>query len=509
MYCRPPLVQQGSAAKLNTMPATDGSQRRPLILAACMVAMFMAAIEATIVSTAIPTIVADLGGFSLFGWVFGAYLLAQSVTIPIYGRLADLFGRKRVLFFGIAVFLAGSTLCGFATSMVALIGFRALQGLGAGAILPISSTIIGDIYAPSERAKLQGWLSSVWGFAAVLGPLLGAFIVTQLSWSVIFWLNLPIGVAAVVALSVFFKEQVAPRPHSIDFVGAGLIVVAVGLLMLALLQARALGWWTLAVLAVSAVAFVVLVAQEKVAAEPMLPLGLWRNRSILAGTLGSGAIGAAMMGCTAFLPVYIQGVLGLPVLVGGTALAVMSITWPIASTLGGRLMLVTSYRFNVVLGGALLLVGSVLLPLVLNSGSMLGVNLATAIIGAGLGLSSSTFMVSVQSAAVAHLRGIATASTVFARMAGSALGTAMLGAVLNLWLPPSRTGDPVQILMDHAARAALAPADLVALAAAVNAALYLVFWAGALLAAGALALAFLMPRDLKPGHAAEGRATAG
>ena len=441
---------------------SEGAQRRPLILAACMLAMFMAAIEATIVSTAIPTIVADLGGFSLFGWVFGAYLLAQSVSIPIYGRLADLFGRKRVLFVGIAVFLLGSTLCGFATSMVALIGFRALQGLGAGAILPISSTIIGDIYAPAERAKLQGWLSSVWGIAAVLGPLLGALVVTRLNWSVIFWLNLPIGAAAVLALSVFFKEQKLERPHSIDFAGAALIVVAVGLLMLALLQARSLGWWTLLVLAVSGVGFVLLVAQEKVAAEPMLPLGLWRNRSILAGTLGSGAIGAAMMGCTAFLPVYVQGVMGQPVLVGGTALAVMTITWPIASTLGGRLMLRTSYRFNALLGGVLLLIGAVALPLVLSFGSILGVDAATAVMGAGLGLSSSTFMVSVQSAAIPRLRGIATASTVFARMAGSALGTAMLGAVLNLWLPASLAGDPVQILMDHTARAALAPAELAA-----------------------------------------------
>ncbi len=475
-------------------------QNRPLILAACMLAMFMAAIEATIVSTAIPTIVADLGGFSLFGWVFGAYLLAQSVTIPIYGRLADLFGRKAVLFFGIAVFLIGSTLCGLASSMFALICFRALQGLGAGAILPIASTIIGDIYAPTERAKIQGWLSSVWGFAAVLGPLLGAFIVTQLSWSVIFWLNLPIGLLTIAALAAFFKETVQPRRSRIDFAGAALIVLAVGTLMMALLQVRALGWWTVPLLVLSAAAFVALVAQERVAPEPMLPLDLWRNPMILAGTLGSGALGAAMMGCTAFLPVYIQGVLGMPVLIGGVALALMSVSWPIASTLGGRLMLRTSYRFNIVLGGVLLLLGCGMLPLVLQAGSLIGIDVATATIGAGLGLCNSTYMVAVQSVAVAHMRGIATASTVFARMVGSALGTALLGAVLNLRIGDSGAGDPVQILMDHSARAALAPGALATLAGTVNAGLYLVFWVGAGLGALAFALTFLTPRGLRPGH---------
>jgi EmrB/QacA subfamily drug resistance transporter len=477
--------------------------RRPFVLAACMLAMFMAAIESTIVATAIPSIVEDLGGFRLFGWVFGAYLLAQSVTIPIYGRLADLYGRRRVLFFGAAVFLVGSTLCGFAPSMLALILFRALQGLGAGAILPIASTIIGDIYTPYERAKMQGWLSSVWGFAAVVGPLLGAFIVTSLSWSVIFWINLPVGAAAIAALAVFYPEVVQRRPHRIDFAGAALMVAAVGLLMASLLQARALGWWVLAPLALSATSFAALIAQERVASEPLLPLGLWRNRMILAGNLGSLAIGAAMMSCSAFLPVYIQGVMGLPVLAGGTALALMSTCWPIASTIGGRLMMIRSYHFNVTLGGAILLAGSVALPVSLKGGSLLGADIAAGVIGAGLGLCSSTFLVAVQSAAAQHVRGIATASTVFCRMTGSALGTAVLGAVLNLRLGGLFQGDPVQTLMDRDARAALATSELARLAAAVDGALHLVFWAGAGLALLAFALAFLTPRGINPRNVVE------
>ena len=475
--------------------------RRPLILAACMLAMFMAAIEATIVATAIPTIVADLGGFALFGWVFGAYLLAQAVSIPIYGRLADLYGRKQVMFTGTAIFLVGSTLCGLAPSMLALILFRAVQGLGAGAILPIASTIVGDIYTPAERARVQGWLSSVWGFSAVVGPLLGAFIVTSLHWSVIFWVNLPIGVAAVAALAVFFPETRQSRPRRIDYAGAVLMVLAVGLLMFALMQASTLGWWTFAILGASALAFTALAFQARTVAEPLLPFGLWRNRTILAGNLGCIAIGATMMGCSAFLPVYIQGVRGLPVLAGGTAVALMSIGWPLAATLGGRLMLVTSYRFNIILGGAILVVGAVILPLAMQGEGLFWIDIAAFIIGVGLGLGSSTFMVAVQSAADQPMRGIATASTVFARMVGSALGTAILGAVLNFGLAGRFGADPVQTLMDPPARAALAAPDLARLSGAVDVALHHVFWVAAALAVLTFAIAFLTPGGLRPTNA--------
>ena len=477
-------------------PARD---RRPLILAACMLAMFMAAIEATIVATAIPSIVADLGGFALFGWVFGAYMLAQSVTIPIYGRLADLYGRKRMLFIGTALFLAGSTLCGLAPSMPALIVFRALQGLGAGAIVPIASTIVGDIYAPAERARIQGWLSSVWGISAITGPLLGALIVEHLSWSVIFWINLPFGAATIAALALFYPEKPAFRRHASDFPGAVLMVITVGSLMLALLQFQSLGWWSLALLALSAAACAGLIIQERTARDPLLPLALFNTPMIRAGTIGSAAIGAAMMGCSAFLPIYIQGVLGRSVLAGGTALALMSISWPIASTLGGRLMLVTSYRFNVVLGGAILLAGSLLMPLMLQAGSLPGANLASFIIGAGLGLCSSTWMVAVQGAAAQHQRGIATAATVFARQAGAAIGTALLGAVLNLRLGHALSGDPVQTLMDPAARATLPPPALSALSTAVQSALHAVFWATAALSLLAALVTLMTPGRLRPG----------
>jgi EmrB/QacA subfamily drug resistance transporter len=488
------------------MSQTLPAGRRPLVLAACMLAMFMSAVEATIVATAMPTITAELGGFALFSWVFAAYLLAQAVTIPIYGRLADLFGRKRVFFFGAALFLVGSTLCGFAPSMLMLVAFRALQGLGAGAILPVSQTIIGDIYSPAERAKIQGLLSSIWGFSAIIGPLLGAFIVDHLSWSLIFWINLPIGVAAITTLADFLPEAKLRRPHSIDVAGAVLLVLSVGTLMIALLHAVHLGWWVAPMIGFSVVCLLLLLAQERRSSEPLLPLGMWRDRTIVAGNVGGLAIGAAMMATSAFLPTYVQAVMGHDAIAAGVILTLLSVGWPIASTLGGRLMLVTSYRTTAVLGGVLLMGGSAMLPLL--GRDLVWAGVAATLIGGGMGLGSTTFMVSVQNAATHNMRGIATASTVFMRMLGSSLGTAVLGAVLNFGLAGSvlQFGDPVQTLMDPAKRAAL-PADAVErLTDAVSGALHGVFWTATALGALAFAAAWLMPAALRPGHAAEGQA---
>jgi EmrB/QacA subfamily drug resistance transporter len=478
---------------------STAGDRRAWILAACMAAMFMAAVEATIVATAMPTIVASLGGFSIFSWVFSAYLLAQAVTIPIYGRMADLYGRKRVFYAGATLFLIGSALCGFAGSMPALIGFRALQGLGAGAIMPITQTIIGDIYSPVERGRVQGALSSVWGVSAILGPLLGAAIVQHLHWSLVFWVNLPIGPVSMLLLGLFLRETAPARRHRIDVAGAVLTVLASGSLMLALLQLATLGWWAAALLLFSALAWVLLVVQERRAAEPMLPLALWRDRTILAGNLGGFAIGAVAMGVSAYLPTYVQGVMGRSALIAGMALAAMSLGWPIASTLCGRLMLVTSYRVTAILGGGALVGGSLVLVALQPGSGPLWAGAGAFLIGAGMGLSNTTFVVSAQNAAGWQLRGIATSSTMFMRMIGSALGTALLGAVLNLSLPAR--GDPVQMLMDPARRAGLAADDLGRLSGAVADGLHQVYGAALALAVLALALAWVTPGGVGLRHA--------
>src|SRR5271169_6479250 len=208
-----PTIRQHLAEQ----PPPVAKPARRMVLVAVMMAIFMAAIDLSIVATAMPTIVAELGGFHLFSWTFAAYLLAQAVTIPIYGRLADLYGRKRVFFAGASLFLLGSTLCGFAWGMVPLILFRGLQGAGAGAVLPIATTIVGDLYSPAERARIQGFISGIWGVAAVIGPTLGAFLVEHFSWSLVFWINLPIGAATVVMFSRFLQEHQRPHSRSIDY----------------------------------------------------------------------------------------------------------------------------------------------------------------------------------------------------------------------------------------------------------------------------------------------------
>ena len=412
------------------------SARRTLVLAACLMATFMAAVESSIVATAMPTIVADLGGFNLFSWVFAVYLLTQAVSIPVYGRLADIYGRKKVFYFGAGLFLVGSTLCGFAGNMVTLILFRALQGFGAGGVQPIATTILGDIYSPTERAHVQGLVSSVFGIAAVLGPSLGAFLVEQVSWQLVFWVNLPIGVAAIVMIATFLEEPVAasPAPHRLSGfaaadggdhradarAGAGRQPVAHG--------ARSI------VGAIGIATLVALAVHESSTPEPMLPLDLWRTPHHRRGSFGGAVISAVMMGVSAFLPTYVQGAMGRSALAGGLVLGAMSVTWAVASFYGGRLMVRTTYRLTAVLGTLALIAGSAVLITLTPERGVVWASTGSLLIGIGMGLCNTTFIVSIQAAVPWHQRGAATSSCMFLRFVGQSLGAASFGAVLNLTL---------------------------------------------------------------------------
>ncbi|MFS2223153.1 MFS transporter [Pantoea sp. B65] len=468
---------------------------RHWILIAAMLAMFMAAIEVTIVATAMPTIVTELGGFSQFGWVFSIYLLTQAVSVPIYGRLADLWGRKRVFFTGTSLFLLGSVLCGFASSMGWLILFRAFQGLGAGAIMPLTSTIVADIYAPKERAGIQGWLSSVWGFAAIIGPLTGAWIVQHFNWALIFWVNVPVGLISMLMLARWLPEMQVTQRHRLNLAGSGWLMLCVSSLLVALLQAESLGYWSLAFLLWSLVCGYALVRNEQQAKEPLFPLAIWRSRVIVAGNAGNLIIGAAMMGISAFLPTWIQGVNGGTPLQAGSALAMMSIGWPLASAISGNLMQRTSYRFTAQLGALLLIVGSALLLMLQRDSSMLHAGFSAFVIGTGMGMTSTTFLVSVQNSAEFHIRGICTASIMFSRMLGSALGTALMGAVLNYNLMLRLPGqpDPVQQIMSEGERLALHQDTLHQMVVEVAASLHWVFVASLLIALTSLLIARAMP----------------
>ena len=467
---------------------------RPWILVACMLAMFMAAIEVTIVATAMPTIIAQLGGFAQFGWVFSGYLLTQAVSVPIYGRLADLWGRKCIFFIGTSLFLLGSVLCGLAESMIWLIVFRALQGLGAGA-MPVTLTIVADIYSPRERAGIQGWLSSVWGVAAIIGPLTGAWIVQHFSWALVFWVNLPLGIISMLMLARWLPAHQQTSAQRLNISGSAWLMLSVSALLVALLQAEALGYWLLLFLAVALIAGFILLRHERNAEAPLFPLAIWRSRTIVAGNAGNLIIGAAMMGISAFLPTWIQGINGGSPLQAGSALAMMSIGWPLASTLCGRLMLHTSYRFTAQLGALLLIAGMALLLMLHADSSLIQAGFAAFVIGTGMGMTSTTFLVSVQNSADFSIRGICTASIMFSRMLGSALGTALMGAVLNynllLRLPDAH--DPVQQIMSPERRQALDGGTLQQMTTQIAASLHWVFIMSLVIAVGSLFIAWTMP----------------
>jgi EmrB/QacA subfamily drug resistance transporter len=473
---------------------------RKLILAACMAASFMAAVEATIIATAMPSIAADLGGFGLFAWVFSAYMLTQAATIPVYGRLADIYGRRRIFFAGASLFLLGSTLCGFAHSMPQLVAFRAVQGLGAGGVQPIANTIVGDIYTPVERARVQGMLSGVFGVAAIIGPSLGAFIVQYGAWPVVFWMNLPIGIAAIAMIAWFLPEQVQSRPRQVDYQGSILLLLAIGLLML-LMQDSGMTAPRLAAIGFTfLLAFVTLVLHERKVAEPMLPLELWRNRVVLSSSVGSLVTGTLMMGVTAYLPTCIQGNMGLGPKISAVVLALMSVVWVLGSATAGLCLPLTSYRRIASLGALALIAGAAMLILLTPARGPVWAGTGAVLIGAGMGFCNTTFMISVQTSVSWNQRGAATSSTMFLRFLGQALGAAVFGAVLNASLIGRAPGaaHALDQLMDIHWRATVAAPDLVRLVDAATAAMRDAYWLTGTLAVLALLLALTYPARLGP-----------
>ena len=449
-----------------------------------------------------PTIVAELGGFRLFSWTFAAYLLAQAVTIPIYGRLADLYGRKRIFFAGASLFLLGSALCGFAWGMVPLILFRALQGAGAGAVQPIATTIVGDIYGPAERARIQGYISGVWGVAAIIGPILGAFLVQHVSWSFVFWINLPIGAATFVMFSRFLHEHQQSRRHRIDYLGSVLMVLGAGGIMLALMQVGNSGEVvTIAGLVlVGVVALTAPAAHERSAPEPLLPLSLWRNRVVVVGCLAGFANGAVMMSLSAFLPTYVQGAMGRSPAAAGMVLAVSSVSWTFASIASGRLMIRTSYRAAAAVGGVCLVAGSLVLMSLDPSDSLLWVGTGALLNGIGMGFCNPAFIVSTQSSVGWNERGMATSSMMFMRMVGSSVGAAVFGAIVNFGIHRQlpEAGDAVNRLMQPAARRMLAPGELVRLTEAIASSVHVVYVIAGVVAVVSLLLALALPAKLSP-----------
>ncbi|MBV8776321.1 MAG: MFS transporter [Alphaproteobacteria bacterium] len=474
---------------------------RTVVFVAALIATFIPAVESSIVATALPTIIGDLNGFELFSWVFAAPLLTMAVTIPLYGRLADLYGRKRVFFFGTSLFLVGTTLCGFARSVEALVLFRALQGCGSGAIQPISMTIIGDIYTPAERARVQGWTSAVFGLAAVVGPALGAYLVQRVHWSVVFWVNLPIGLLAIAMFATFLPERVERRKHRIDHLGGVLLVIGIGALMLALVQAKSLGAVRVGVLAtVGAAALAMLFVHERRAVEPMLPLGLWRRRVVALCNLGGFGGSATSMAVSALLPTYVQGVMGQSPGIAGLVIAAQSVSWMFAAFAAGRLMIRTSYRLTASIGGASLVVAAAMLGMMTPQSPWLWPAAAGFISGIGMGFCNTTYLVAIQATVGFHERGIGTGSQMFMRMLGMSVGAAAYGAILNFGVDRLLPGSAALVnrMLDPDTRASLGIDNLARLADAVGAAAHGAFLLAVVIAVVTLAATMALPTRLSP-----------
>ncbi len=409
------------------------SERGPILLAV-MLSIGLVAIDSTILATAVPAVVDDLGGFSQFPWLFSVYLLGQAVSVPLYSKLADQYGRKPMMLVGVALFLVGSLLCGLAWNMLSLIAFRAVQGLGAGAVLPIGMTIVGDIYSIAERAKVQGYLASVWAIAAVVGPTLGGVFADYVSWRWIFFVNLPIGAAAMLMMWRF-EEQVTRGKHRFDVLGALLLTVGGVLLLLALLEGGLEWEWdsaTSAILfATAAVLLVGFVVVETRASEPVLPLWVFRHRAIAPAILVSLVIGVLLMGLTSYIPLFAQSVLGHGAVSSGLALAALTLGWPLAASNAGRLYLSIGFRATILIGAVIALAGTLLTLTIDGDSSLWWVAVPCFVMGFGFGFSAAPAVIVAQSAVDWQSRGVTTGATMFARSVGSALGVAVFGALVN------------------------------------------------------------------------------
>lgn len=463
------------------------SERGPVLIGV-MLSTALVAIDSTVIATAVPSVVAELGGFSQFPWLFSVYLLAQAVTVPVYGKLADVFGRKPVMLVGIGLFLVGSILCGCAWSMGALIAFRAVQGLGAGAVQPMSMTIVGDLYSLQERAKVQGYIASVWGISAVVGPTLGGVFSEYVSWRWIFFVNIPLCLVAAAMIGLRFHERMERRRPRIDYAGAGVLTVALTLLILGLLEGGQAWAWgsaqSIAVLASGAVLLVVFVLIERRAADPVVSLGLLRSRLLVTTSLVAACVGAILLGLTSYVPTYVQDVLGTGPLVAGFALAALTLGWPLAAAQSGRLYLRIGFRATALIGAAVIVVGVGLLLLLGTSSSVLQVGGTSFVIGVGMGFSAAPTLIAAQNAVGWQQRGVVTGTNMFFRSAGSAVGVAVFGALVNATLGgtdvESGRVDP------HA----------------LTTAVHHVFLATAVLALVMLAAVLLMPHDRGRGRAA-------
>jgi EmrB/QacA subfamily drug resistance transporter len=460
-----------SVTQPTPLPTSAGpSRNRALVTIGLMLGMLITAMESTVVSTAMPTVIGDLHGIQLYPWVFSAYLLTSTTTVPIYGKMADLLGRRRVFLFATALFLVGSMLSGAAHSMPQLIAFRALQGLGAGGVLPLTLTIIGDLFTLQERARVQALFTSMWGVSSLAGPMLGAIITEQLSWRWVFYVNLPVGILSAALVGGLLREAgVRATRRRLDYAGLALLTGGVVSLLTLLLQAGNGAAWLsapmLCLLALTVALLWAFVRQELRAADPMLPPALFRNPIILASTVGNVLIGVMMYSVDSYMPLFMQGVRGGDAHSAGLVLTPLVLCWSLSAYIGGKALVRYGFRPVATYGVASILCGAIGMALVTPSTPTAFIVATMVVLGSGLGPSSMSFLVAAQNAVSWQQRGVVTASSQFFRSMSGTVGVGALGAVLNSRLAnalPTLHGVKVSAngLLNPQVRADLPPATL-------------------------------------------------
>jgi EmrB/QacA subfamily drug resistance transporter len=435
------------------------------IYSGLMVALFLAALDQTIVATALPRVVSDLGGLSQYSWVFTGYLLASTVTVPLYGKLGDLYGRRPLFLGAIVIFLAGSALCGLAQGMTQLVIFRFIQGIGAGGLIPLAMATVGVIVPPRDRGRYQGLIGATFAMASIAGPALGGFIVDNTSWRWIFYINLPVGGLALLVISLTMPRRRERQEHSIDWAGAALLSGGTASLLLGLVWGGRTypwaSWQVVGALAASALLLLVFAFVERRVREPILPFDVLRKPIVASSVLCVALVGMAMFGTISYVPLFVQGVIGTSATSSGVVLTPLMLAAVTTSIITGQLVSRTGrYRQNAVLGPIVLAAGMLLLSRmdVHTTNGEAARNMVVA--GIGIGAMMQVFVLSVQNSVVRESMGSATALTHFARSIGATLGVAIMGLIVNQGLPPgigAREGSSVHRL-PPAAREALADA---------------------------------------------------
>jgi len=467
------------------------------IYSGLMVALLLAALDQTIVATALPRVVSELGGISQYSWVFTAYVLGATVTVPLYGKLGDAHGRKPLFIVAITIFLVGSALCGLAQNMVQLVIFRAIQGVGAGGLFPLTLAMVAMIVPPRERGRYQGLIGSVFAAASIVGPLVGGFIVDNASWRWIFFVNLPVGIVALAVILVTMPKRATRQEHSIDWLGAAILACGTSALLVGLVWGgREYPWGSAQVLGAIAVsvgllAFFALV--ERRVPEPILPFDLLRNQTVASSTACMALVGMAMFGTISFVPLFVQGVIGTSATSSGVVLTPLLLGAVITSAISGQIVSRTGrYRPNTLIGPVLLGIGELLLWRmdVHTTNGEAARNMVIA--GIGLGMMMQIFVLSIQNSVASRQMGSATALSQFARSIGATLGVTLMGVIVNQRLPAGADLEGTTIhRLPLAGREALANA------------LHPAFLLAAVLCAGVFVISLLWVRETPLRHGLE------